>query len=292
MTEEERKAKAKASRNAWKKANVEKVREYNKAWKKANPEKNRKQRAAWKLANAAKVAESRRMGRLRKRAMASRTPDGLKTLLMSMRWTRRRAIDGQWLVAPWVFESMAVLPVQAICDWMAAANVGLAVVDGVAIEFRYVDRFDIAGDFAAFRLGYKRIMDLDGMRQWLRFMSIDDPWHDIDCSPECYEWAECLRNVYGHDLTQARTVLGAKHRRFPCSINLAAIDVWLEEHGLTDHFHVTVDATADAVAVRCMVLDRVVFCLPLTRHGGLLPHAINSAVDALKMLPTTCWNRA
>ena len=277
----------------WRDKNPDKVRELSKAWRQANPDKVNESNRAWRKANPEKVKAMKKRDNMRRKARLSRTPDGLMALIERMKWTKEQCFTGGWVVANWVNPALGYFPAAAVCEWLESQGCGVVSVDRTALELRYDDHFDEAGLFETFKLGYQRVRDLSGLVTMLEFMGIEVPaaWATIDTAPDRYEWASPLRNVFGHDLTRIKTPKGAKHKRFPCSLNLAALETWLNENQLMGHLRVTCYSDHnDNVWLRIHVRDEDVWKVRISGSGRFPEGALVAAVDALKGLPLTRWD--
>jgi hypothetical protein len=166
--------------------------------------------------------------------------------------------------------------------------VGAKVTGGTTLEFRFDKRFDIAGDFMVIRLGHKRIRNLDGLIEWLCMIDVLPPeeWLTLDCSPERHIFADCLRNVLGHDLTLVKTAKGAERKRFPVKMNLAAIENFMIAHGMQGELRRCYMVKDGMAYIGIQLRDRTLWEKAIRDDGSLDPGAIAEAVDALKKLPT------
>lgn len=282
-----------ASVQRWKDKNPEKAAQHRKEWRERNPDKVKEAKDAWMEANPEKLKEMKKRANLRRKARLSRTPEGLMALIERMKWTKEQCFTGGWVVANWVNPALGYFPAAAVCEWLESQGCGVVSVDRTALELRYDDHFDEAGLFETFKLGYQRVRDLSGLVTMLEFMGIEVPaaWATIDTEPDRYEWASPLRNVFGHDLTRIKTPKGAKHKRFPCSLNLAALETWLNENQLMGHLRVTCYSDHnDNVWLRIHVRDEDVWKVRISGSGRFPEGALVAAVDALKALPLTRWD--
>lgn len=282
-----------ASVQRWKDKNPEKAAQHRKEWREKNPDKVKEAKDAWKEANPDKIKEIKKRANMRRKARLSRTPEGLMALIERMKWTKEQCYTGGWVVAKWVNPALGYFPAAAVCEYLEGQGCGVVSVDRTALELRYDDHFEESGLFQKFTLGYQRVRDLSGLVAMLEFMEIEVPedWAKIDTAPDRYEWASALRNVFGHDLTKIKTPKGAKHKRFPCALNLAALETWLDENQLMGHLRVTCYSDHnDNVWLRIHVRDEDVWKVRISGSGRFPEGALVTAVDALKALPTTRWD--
>lgn len=270
-------------------AKSEKEKAADKIWREKNAEKVRAARKAWKLKNPEKVRDSKKRNKKNYAARMSRTPEGLLKILESLKWSKVQTADGSWTPAPWVPQMLSFFPLEKCCAWMQEHGLGVKVVNGTSLEFRHDSRFDIAGDCPTIKCGYKRVRNFDGLREWLSMIpncDAPDAWQSLDIEPDKRHWAEPLRNLLGHDLTARRTAKGASNPRYPCSLNLAALENWLERRGLLPFLRVGVASDENgAIFVSIYVADAVVWSACIGGDGGLEKGALDEAVDVLKELP-------
>lgn len=287
--------KVKAANKKWRDGNKERLKAARIAWKLENPDKVKEHNNAWKLKNPEKVKAMRKKDNMINRARKSRTPEGFEKILERLKWAVVQDFTGGWIRAPWVADALSFFPYAACCEWMEKQGVGVKVLEGTTLELRFDKRFDISGDFALIRCGYKRVRNLEGLVTFLGFAGLPVPeaWAEIDTSPLTYEWADCLRNVLGHDLTRIKTVVGAKNKRFPCAMNLAMIETWLDDNELAGELRVEGSLDDNERAwVKIMIKDEVLWKVRILGSGGIEPGAIEAAVDVLKKLPLKRWNNS
>ena len=312
LTEEEKKARAKATRTAWNRArgimprkpkvvttNVARIlkTETEKAETlRLSRVRARDKRRAGKpvrvLLTDEQKREKKRVDRLIARSRKSRTPEGLLKVLKGLKWAKvRDAYDG-WITAGWTAQALSVFPYQECCDWLERNGYGVKAVGGTMLEFRFDKRFDIAGDSPLVVLGHKRIRNLDGILDWLEMVGCYFPqeWIELDFEPDRYMFADCLRNVLGTDLTKIKTVVGATNKRFPVTMNLAAIENFIEYHGMQGELYRRYMIKEGMAYIGIQLRDRTLWKTAIRDDGTLEDSAFVEAVDILKALPNKQWD--
>jgi hypothetical protein len=312
LTEEEKKARAKTTRTAWNRARgimprKPKLRTTNvarilktEAEKKESArlsrlrarEKRRALKPARVLLTDDQKRERRRVAALVARSKKSRTFAGLSKILKGLRWAVvRDAYDG-WIPAGWVPQALSFFPVQECCDWLKARGWGVKSVGGTMLEFRADSRYDIAGESPGVILGHKRIRNLDGFIEWFEMVGCYPPegWIGLDFEPERYIFADCLRNVLGTDLTKIKTAKGAAKKRFPVTMNLAAIESFMEEHNMEGELRRCYVVKEGRAYIGVQLRDRTLWKKAIRDDGTLEAGAFVEAVDALKALPNMQWD--